>query len=280
MDEQTAQFLRALSRLCGWIYTLSWSASFYPQPLLNWKRKSTHGLAIDFPLLNVVGFTSYTISTACFLTSRVVREQYAARHHGLEPTVRLNDLVFGVHAIILVTLTYTQFYPMLWRFQVSWRQRASAPVVGLCWGCFLSVIVVMLLIWYRNGFGHQQALDWAWIDILYTLGYIKLVVTFVKYIPQAFVNFKRKSTEGWSIYQILFDLTGGVLSMVQLVIDASFQSDWSGITGNPLKFGLSVVSTAFDLLFMVQHYLLYRSPVGQVKDSEHEPLLAEPGQVT
>ena len=187
----------------------------------------------------------------------------------------MNDLVFGAHAVVLVVLTYTQFYPRLWRLQVSWRQRASAPIRALCWGCLLALIVMLLLIWYRNGFGDQDPLEWAWIDVVYTFGHIKLAVTFVKYIPQAFVNYKRKSTEGWSIYQVLFDVTGGVLSMTQLVIDASFQDDWSGITGNPLKFGLSVVSIAFDLLFIVQHYLLYRSAAEPVKDSEQEPLLTQ-----
>ncbi|OAL22676.1 hypothetical protein AYO20_11164 [Fonsecaea nubica] len=105
---------------------------------------------------------------------------------------------------------------------------------------------------------------------LYTLGYIKLVCTFVKYIPQAFFNYKRQSTEGWSILQILFDLTGGVLSVAQLTIDASFGGDWSGITGNPLKLGLANISMGFDLLFIVQHFVLYREREEICKGSDEE----------
>lgn len=93
---------------------------------------------------------------------------------------------------------------------------------------------------------------------LYTLGYVKLLSTFVKYIPQVWMNYRRQSTQGWSIAGILFDITGGVLSLLQLVIDASFQGDWSGITGNPLKLGLANISIAFDLIFIAQHYILYR----------------------
>ena len=249
--------------------------SFYPQPLLNWRRKSTHGLAIDFPLLNVVGFVSYTISTGCFLYSPTVRDQYATRHHGLPPTVRFNDLVFGAHAVVLVVLTYSQFFPRLWKFDASWRQRASKPVLGLCYGCLLALIITTSLIWYRNGFAEQDPMDWAWIDLLYCFGYIKLAVTFVKYIPQAILNFKRKSTKGWSIHQILFDISGGVLSMVQLGIDAGLQNDFSGITGNPLKFGLSVVSTGFDILFIIQHYVLYPSASESSKLPESEPLIPD-----
>lgn len=54
------------------------------------------------------------------------------------------------------------------------------------------------------------------------------------------------------------DLLGGVLSIAQLVIDSSLQGDWSGLIGNPVKLGLGNVSIVFDLVFMVQHYILYR----------------------
>ena len=92
-------------------------------------------------------------------------------------------------------------------------------------------------------------------------------MTVVKYMPQAWTNYKRKSTVGWSIGQILLDLAGGVLSIAQLVIDSSLQGDWSGILGNPVKFGLGNVSIFFDVIFMVQHYILYRVK-GKGEDDE------------
>lgn len=48
-------FFEFLSGLFGWVYTLCWSLSFYPQPLLNLKRKSTSGTTVDFPLINCLG---------------------------------------------------------------------------------------------------------------------------------------------------------------------------------------------------------------------------------
>ncbi|OAG41318.1 hypothetical protein AYO21_04481 [Fonsecaea monophora] len=266
-----ARFVRAVSRLLGWVYTLSWSASFYPQPWLNWKRRSTEGLAIDFPVLNVLGFLCYSVSTCCFLYSPTIRRQYAARHPASpEPTVQPNDVAFGVHAVILVILTYSQFYSRLWGFQESAHQRVTRPVLAIVWGSLLAVAGMVVLMGYRSGLREQDPMDWAWIDVLYTLGYIKLVCTFVKYIPQAFFNYKRQSTEGWSILQILFDLTGGVLSVAQLIIDASFGGDWSGITGNPLKLGLANISMGFDLLFIVQHFVLYREREEIYKGSDEE----------
>lgn len=87
--------------------------------------------------------------------------------------------------------------------------------------------------------------------------YVKLVFTVFKYVPQVASNFRRRSTIGWSITQQLLDFTGGVLSLAQLVIDSSLQEDWSGLTGNPLKFGLANISLVFDIIFILQHFVLY-----------------------
>ena len=37
----------------------------------------------------------------------------------------------------------------------------------------------------------------------------------------------------------------------------SSPDDWSGVTGDPVKFGLGFVSIVFDIIFMWQHYVLY-----------------------
>jgi cystinosin len=87
------------------------------------------------------------------------------------------------------------------------------------------------------------------------VGYVKLICTLVKYCPQAFLNYKLKSTVGWSIMQILLDFTGGILSLLQLLLDSSLQDDWSGFFGNPVKLGLSNISLCFDVLFITQHYV-------------------------
>ncbi|KMU78163.1 hypothetical protein CISG_07003 [Coccidioides immitis RMSCC 3703] len=112
---------------------------------------------------------------------------------------------------------------------------------------------------------------------IYTVSYVKLVVTVIKYIPQAWVNYKRKSTVGWSIGQILLDFSGGVLSILQLIIDSALEDDWSGITGNPIKLLLGNVSIFFDLIFMAQHYIIYPDRRISLKDddNETEPLLVD-----
>ncbi len=145
----------------------SWSASFYPQPILNWQRKSTHGLAIDFPAINVLGFACYTISTATFLWSPLIREQYAARHEfSPEPTVRFNDFAFALHAVMITALTYSQFFTRLWKFKVGQFQRVSRPVAGIFWGGIISVLLVALIVAFKSRDGGRDPAGWAWIDVV------------------------------------------------------------------------------------------------------------------
>lgn len=72
---------------------------------------------------------------------------------------------------------------------------------------------------------------------------------------------ERKSMMLCSSYFLTFPLsyifwlcTENVLSFVL--------DDWKYLFGNPTKFGLGLFSVMFDVLFMVQHYGLYRKPHG------------------
>lgn len=95
-------------------------------------------------------------------------------------------------------------------------------------------------------------------------------MTVFKYIPQVIANFRRRSTIGWSITQQLLDFTGGLGSLLQLLIDSALQRDWSGLTGNPLKLGLANISLLFDIVFLVQHFVLF-GPVEEIHGSLIEP---------
>lgn len=73
------------------------------------------------------------------------------------------------------------------------------------------------------------------------------------------MNYRYQSTEGWSIGNILFDIFGGLLSLIQMFLLAINYSDWSSILGSITKLVLAIVSITFDLIFIVQHYFLYRN---------------------
>lgn len=133
---------------------------------MNYRRKSTLGLAIDFPVCNVLGFAAYTISTGSFLYSPVIQQQYAYRNpKSPETTVRFNDFVFAAHGALLCILTYSQFYSSLWGFEVGKDQRASKFALGIFWGSILGVLVIILIMVSNGKDGHDPS-TWAWIDVV------------------------------------------------------------------------------------------------------------------
>ncbi|KXT18985.1 hypothetical protein AC579_8757 [Pseudocercospora musae] len=282
---------RVVSWLCGWIYFIAPEhhlnvlpmldlrlairrliipahLSFFPQAILNHSRRTTQGMLPDFPLLNVFGFGCYTLSALLFLYSSVVRDQYAVRHpHSPEPTVRFNDLAFGTIGFLMSILCYSQFYPRLWGWEhkPNVQRHALRITLALISGGLVALGVVFAIISAEgNGIDGTK---WSWIDLVYCMEYVKLAFTIFKYIPQTISNFRRQSTLGWSITQQLLDFTGGVLSLFQLIIDSSLQNDWSGLSGNPLKFGLANISLVFDIIFILQHFVLF-GPVEETTSVE------------
>ncbi|RKF64537.1 Cystinosin-like protein [Erysiphe neolycopersici] len=265
-----------ISQVLGWTYTSLWSLSFYPQPILNYRRLSTVGTSIDFSLLNILGYFTYLIYNATFYFSTQIRFQYALKNNGLMPTVQLNDIAYSIHAFILTTIVYSQFlFSSWWGFEERKRALGArhSKVVYITFGCcLLGVFAVGILVLVKH---LEDPLGrWAAIDIIYAISYVKLVTTIFKYIPQVRINYVNKSTEGFAVDQILLDLSGGIASTLQLVVDSYYQGDWSGVTGNPTKLLLGNITIFFDVIFLTQHYCLYSDDNCHAIE-EQEPLLEE-----
>lgn len=118
-------------------------------------------------IINFLGFLYYSIYTAGFLYSPMIRMQYAARYSTEEePTVRFNDLAFAVHAVLLCALMYTQFWPSIWGFAVSRFQRISKTMAGLFWGSILAPLIIVWIVLARSPDGGYDPSSWAWIDVV------------------------------------------------------------------------------------------------------------------
>ena len=248
---------RTLSSVLGWLYFTAWSVSFWPQVLINFRRKSVVGLSFDYVWLNLVGFSCYSAYNAGYYWSSSVRAQYAAAHGGSLPAVQLNDVFFGLHAVFatLVTLAQMALYE-------RGGQSVSLPARALLAALLLAIAVAAAL---------AAAGTISTLEALLTLSYLKLVVSLTKYVPQAVLNWRRRSTVGWSIHNVLLDFAGGLLSVSQLMLDCLVTGDWTGAIGDPVKFGLGFTSMVFDVIFMVQHYALYPDESAR-NDSGYEPI--------
>lgn len=198
---------------------------------------STHGLSPDFVWVNPLGFLALTLWNWGAYYSPAVRKQYQDRHNGHLPQVSASDLAFSLHALIISTITLAQvfwygYFRQLLRRQDSsaqnsdgtlrdetlplisdsvgnsaardesgsstWRKLVTShspirpsPVAQLfLGGLVISSFVYATFVWT----GKAQFLDW-----LYFVGNIKVVISAVKYIPQVVLNHRMRAVNGFAI---------------------------------------------------------------------------------
>eukprot|EP00940_MAST-03C_sp_MAST-3C-sp2_P001232 g1232.t1 len=250
-------FWGRLSAMIGWLYFFAWSVSFYPQVVLNFSRKSVEGLSFDYQALNLLGFACYAVFNIVTFFPTSIRDEYKIAHHGDTPDVEANDVFFAIHAVCLTCLTCAQIatYDRA-------GQRFSRWSIGLVVAFAVGIAVYAVICAFSDGSVEPKNVR-SWLSWSTSLSVVKLIITCMKYVPQVYLNYQRRSTSGWAIGNVLLDISGGALSVAQQLMDCALSGEWSGISGDPVKFGLGFVSILFDIIFMIQHYVLYddRSPV-------------------
>ncbi|KDP46356.1 hypothetical protein JCGZ_10196 [Jatropha curcas] len=171
--------------------------------------------------------------------------------------VAANDVAFSIHAVLLTAITL---------FQIAIYERGNQKVSKIA-------IAIVCAVWLTAAACFFVALpshSWLWLISIFNS--IQVFMTVIKYIPQAIMNFMRKSTEGFSIGNILLDFLGGVTNYAQMAVQSIDQNSWVNFYGNMGKILLSLVSIFFDLLFICQHYILYPG-----KKANHIPKLDKEG---
>ncbi len=175
-----------ISSMIGYTYFLSWSYSFIPQIITNYQNKSTLGLSTDASILAVLNYTCYTIYNVYFFWDGTIREEYKQRHgEHAEITVVSNDVAFAIIALVCTIIILSQIY-MYGGYRLHNVSKSCLVIVGVTIG--ICSVQSMFILWKIPGF--------YWIDFLYTMATVKLILTIMTYIPQILLNYKRKSTDG------------------------------------------------------------------------------------
>eukprot|EP00397_Hematodinium_sp_SG-2012_P045628 GEMP01051310.1.p1 GENE.GEMP01051310.1~~GEMP01051310.1.p1 ORF type:complete len:268 (+),score=29.90 GEMP01051310.1:138-941(+) len=240
-----------LATIIGWAYVLAWSVSFYPQVILNYQRKKTTGLSTEYLWYNIIGFSVYGIYNQIIFNAEVAGDH----------SVQLNDLFFCYHAWLLSAITLAQ---------IPWY---GGQPFNLIYPHDYILLLLLLCIAIATILDLAQVIPTLAdasqdLSLVMFFGTLKACISVSKYIPQVLLNYNRQSTKGFSIENILLDLTGGALSLVQVFMMCACNQSWSDLTGNPIKVVLGLLSIGFDLLFMVQHYVLYRHDHGESSELE------------
>ncbi|KAK4312830.1 hypothetical protein Pmani_015776 [Petrolisthes manimaculis] len=248
----------------GWLYTIAWDISFLPQIVHNWRRKSVIGLSFDYITFCGIGFSCYFLFNMGLLWIPSIQDQYYQRHPLTVLHVRLNDVIFPLYASLYVISLVIQCFI----YERGPKQRVSIPCMIISSLLLLSAIIWLILV--------PTVDKLLWVDFLYWLSYISLVITAIKYTPQMYINCKLQSTEGWSIWQVLLDLAGGTLSLLQMFLLAANYDDWMSVLTDPSKLGMGLLSMLFNIFFIMQHYCLFR---GAPVKREDEEIVEEGGDI-
>ena len=171
-----------LSHVLGWIYFVAWSVSFYGQVIENYRRQSVSGLNFDFEIYNLVGFTAYTIYNI---------RGYINDNLGTG-TIEIQDIVFAVHALTLTIVTIIQiiyYYNPKDKLQTVSHITITIILV-MIWGAVLLVIVESGFEYYDPEVKDNR--KYIFNSLVY-MGWCKVFISLIKYIPQVISNYKRKS---------------------------------------------------------------------------------------
>ena len=217
MTEQRSAAVAVLSAVIGWSYFLCWVATFWPQPLLNYRRKRVSGLSLEFVCYQFTGFLCYSIYS---IVSYMLQSTHSS-DPDVSVAVRPNDIAFAVHALLLTTVVCVQY----WLYTTSGSGDSTGRVVVSAVHRYilfaLWVVVAFSLLLALTGsipydcIHQSTACPLYHINLLSLLGYIKIAVNLVKNIPQLLLNHTNRSTLGWSIEGVLLDIVGSLLAFTQ-----------------------------------------------------------------
>lgn len=217
---------------------------------------SVAGFSLEYACLNPSGYFFYSVysvggSIDPFLgtgeVSAPIQNKTISFFNMLQ--VKYNDLVFALHGFALSSVQFVQ----IWMYDRGTQKKINIFIVLFLiflWLCSLTTYIFEISI--------HEIYNLSW-DTFLVMGYCKAAITFVKYVPQVYLNYSRKSTVGFSLANVVLDLMGGILSFIQIWINAVALGEpvFTGDAFNVVKFVLSIISIIFDSIFLFQHFVLY-----------------------
>lgn len=264
--QDAQKILTLLSQIFGWIYFAAWSLSFYGQPIENYRRHKVTGLNFDYTVFNLFGYMGYTYYTIMGYINPNLNTG----------KITIQDIFFSAHALLLTIIQLFQ----IWHY---YDKKDPNQKVALWVIIFLIILTCggVALIICERVFKIYIPEQTNFNSLIYC-GWAKALISLIKYMPQAYSNCKRKSTIGWNIHNMLLDFTGGFFSFAQNFVEylkgkyPSSINDGEPKGLNIAKYALSYITMFFDIIFIFQHYVLYRNSNSDL-NQKSPPLIQDEG---
>jgi cystinosin len=240
--------LHLISNIIGWVYTALWSFSNFPQIVLNYRRSSVAGWSVDFQALNTLGFTFYSLYVGFGM--------YFQHKWDLTRSIVLQDVLF---AVICGTSVYILFFQTF----IQYRRTMTGTIHVIYRFIMFGIVLIAS---YNVFLGINDKIPWFSKEetayaysVIQFLGYSKSFISLIKYIPQAYLNYQKKSVK-IAVSNYVLDLLGGTCSFLQMFINGFAEPnpdgspDFSHIFSNIPKLLLSLESVFFDIVIISQYF--------------------------
>lgn len=111
--------------------------------------------------------------------------------YNLTRSIEANDIAFSVHAVIITLFIIYQC--VIYKLKTQKLNIWHLYVISIMWILLFYNILLCannILAWYATTDNYTYSL-------MEYMGYCKVAISTIKYCPQAYMNWKRKSTVGW-----------------------------------------------------------------------------------
>eukprot|EP00011_Vannellida_sp_DIVA3-517-6-12_P007492 CAMPEP_0114612540 /NCGR_PEP_ID=MMETSP0168-20121206/4674_1 /TAXON_ID=95228 ORGANISM="Vannella sp., Strain DIVA3 517/6/12" /NCGR_SAMPLE_ID=MMETSP0168 /ASSEMBLY_ACC=CAM_ASM_000044 /LENGTH=431 /DNA_ID=CAMNT_0001823527 /DNA_START=109 /DNA_END=1401 /DNA_ORIENTATION=+ len=240
----------AFAIICALVYACFFVFAAFCQIAVNWKHRLVVAMSFDWVSYNLLGYFSLLLYTSFMSFSSTTQDEFFDDHPDVDQVpVFYTDFLVACAGLFLTLVLVWQCF-MYRRFSASIGEKKATrnSAVGLATvGCGWLALLVSSFV------AALPSVEWWRLyDGVVFAGIIFVMVTFVRYIPQASVNFRRRSTQGWSKVLLVSEMMGAVF----LTFEVFFST---ADAGTDFYFGkyakLLVVGAIFfwSTVIMIQH---------------------------
>ncbi|KAJ8922118.1 hypothetical protein NQ315_004052 [Exocentrus adspersus] len=241
VDVVQMKALEPYAEWCRKYYYIFTVISAYPQIVLQFLRLSVVGLDMDYVCFNFIGHLSYGTYTLFMYTKMGT---YTEKDQFADFPATLSENMYALHGLIfsiLLGIQAIKYYGFDKGVTVIGKELISFYGIVFTFGFLLAKFDVI-----------------RYLDFLCICKYIHVASTSTKYAPQIYKIYVIKSTFGWNIWNSNLELVGCVAVISNIMLTSYNYDNWtSGIVTNAL-FWMACAIALQHLVFVAQHYFVYR----------------------
>ena len=176
--------------VCGYLSTFCFFCQYIPQTILNFKRKSVSGFSTTGIIIKLAG------ASFLLMNSILVNEAFPTTLYGLCNVIQ--------HSVFMLQFSW-------YTGETSFLYWIAFPAIPYLLGSYAPYTIGTIIMWV-NFSSRLTALIFRVTIAAYT-SLAKPLSQFFSHLPQLYVTYKKKSTEGVSLASQHLNFVGGILGM-------------------------------------------------------------------